>query len=256
MSTIGSHDTGPGQVPPSDDLRAGEYVLGVLDAGERRAAEERIGNDPGFARLVSDWEQRLSPWLAQVEPVQPSLHVWPRIRTRLGWPSLQGARPGLWNNAGFWRAATGLAIAAGVIAFVVGLRAPVAVMPAPPPAGQVAATGEAAARPVVVLARDNGSTGWLASIDAAHGKILMVPVPTALAAGGRANELWLIPPGEAPRSLGYVSNEKSHTVEVPAAIRSALAVGATLAITLEPEAGMPHAAPTGPIVAKGAIASI
>ena len=255
MSTVGSHDTGPGQVPPGDDLRAGEYVLGVLDAGERRATEERIGNDPGFARLVSDWEQRLSPWLAQAEPVQPSPHVWPRIRTKLGWPSLQGARPGLWNNAGFWRAATGLAIAAGVIAFVVGLRAPVAVMPAPPAAGQVAATGEAAARPVVVLARDNGSTGWLASIDAAHGKILMVPVHTALATG-RANELWLIPPGEAPRSLGYVSNEKSHTVEVPAAIRSALAVGATLAITLEPEAGMPHAAPTGPIVAKGAIASI
>lgn len=258
MSSVGSHDTGPGQLPPGDDLRAGEYVLGVLDAGERRAAEERMRTDPAFALLVSGWEQRLAPWLAQAEPVLPSPHVWPRIRTRLGWPSLQGARPGLWNNAGFWRAATGLAIAAGVIAFAVGLRTPTALTPAPTPApaGQVATIGEAAARPVVVLARDNGSTGWLASIDAAHGKILMVPVPAALAADGRANELWLIAPGQAPRSLGYVSNEKSHTVEVPAAIRGTLAVGATLAITLEPEAGMPHAAPTGPIVASGEIAGI
>jgi len=32
--------------------------------------------------------------------------------------------------------------------------------------------------------------------------------------------------------------------------------GATLAVTLEPKAGMPHAAPSGPIVAKGNIASI
>jgi len=53
-----------------------------------------------------------------------------------------------------------------------------------------------------------------------------------------------------------VSNEKAHTIEVPAELRHALASGSTLAITLEPEAGMPHAAPSGAIVAKGEIASI
>jgi len=43
---------------------------------------------------------------------------------------------------------------------------------------------------------------------------------------------------------------------VPEPLRRELAVGATLAITLEPSVGMPHAAPSGPVVAKGGIRQI
>ena len=244
------------QIPPSDELLAGEYVLGVLDADQRWQVQSRILAEPRFALLVDAWEARLEPWLMRFDAVEPSPHVWPRIRTGLGWSSVQGARGGVWNSVGFWRAATGLAMAAGVLAFVIGLRQSETVAPLQPVTGQVATSGEQAAKPVVVLARDNGTPGWLASIDAVHNKILMVPVPSALDVSGLVDELWIIPPGQAPYSLGFVSNEKSHTVEVPAAIRRALAVGATLAITLEPQAGMPHAAPSGPIVAKGNIAAI
>ena len=38
--------------------------------------------------------------------------------------------------------------------------------------------------------------------------------------------------------------------------RAALVAGSTLAVTLEPEAGVRHAAPTGPIIAKGGIVRI
>jgi anti-sigma-K factor RskA len=255
MSTPFDHDESAAG-PPDDTVLAGEYVLGVLGAQERRDLQARIVVDAGFAASVAEWEERLSPWLAQVEPVAPSPHVWPRIRTRLGWPSVQGARPSLWNNVGFWRAATGLAIAAGLAALAIGLRPQAPVALPPPMATQPPAGEEQAARPVVVLARDDGSAGWLATIDATHQKILMVPVPSPVDATGRANELWLIAPGEAPRSLGFVSSEKAHTIEVPAALRRALAKGSTLAITLEPQQGMPHAAPSGAIVAKGDIASI
>ena len=112
---------------------------------ERREVQARIVVDAGFAASVAEWEDRLSPWLAQVEPVAPSPHVWPRIRTRLGWPSVQGARPSLWNNVGFWRAATGLAIAAGLAVFAIGLRpqAPVAL---PPPGGDATAGRRGAGR--------------------------------------------------------------------------------------------------------------
>ena len=126
---------------------------------------------------------------------------------------------------------------------------PVAVVPPPVAVEQVA-------KPVTVLARDDGSTGWLASIDVDAGKVLMVPVPTPADASGMVNELWIIPAGAAPVSLGFVSNEKAHTITVPAALQQELAVGATLAITLEPQAGMPHAAPSGPVVAKGNIRTI
>jgi anti-sigma-K factor RskA len=81
----------------------------------------------------------------------------------------------------------------------------------------------------------------------------MVPVPSAPDSQGRVPELWLIPPGRAPRSLGLVSIDKAHTVEVPADLRAALAAGSVLAITLEPPGGSPHGAPTGPIIAKGSV---
>lgn len=255
-------DDGAGQVPPSDEVRAGEYVLGVLDAESRRGVQARIAREPGFARLVDTWQEHFSAWLLGVPAVTPGAHVWPRVRTQLGWASVEGARPGIWNSAAFWRGATLLATAASVAAIVVGLqsRGPVAppapvpqvvVQPAPAPVVE-----EAAAKPVTVLARDDGSTGWIATIDVATGKMLMVPVPSPADAEGRVNELWLIPDGQAPLSLGLVSNDKAHTVDMPAAIRQVLAVGGTLAVTLEPEQGMPHAAPTGPIVAKGGIQQI
>ena len=42
-----------GREPPSADLLAGEYVLGVLDAEQRREAAERIERDPGFCLLYT-----------------------------------------------------------------------------------------------------------------------------------------------------------------------------------------------------------
>lgn len=244
-------------VPPSDDLRAAEYVLGVLSADERRQAQARILADAEFAGLVQAWEERFAPWLLRAQPVAVSAHVWPRIRTELGWPAVEGARPGVWNSAAFWRATTALAVAASVAAIVIGLRAPAPQPPPLPVVVQPAPTSEeAAARPVTVLARDDGSTGWIASIDPSRGKVLMVPVPKPAEASGLVHELWIIPAGLNPISLGFVSNDKAHTIAVPAALRRSLAIGATLAITLEPQAGMPHAAPTGPIVAKGGIQQI
>ena len=75
-------------------------------------------------------------------------------------------------------------------------------------------------------------------------------------AAGRAPELWLIPAGGAPRSLGLVSIDRAHTVAVPDALRDALVNGSVLAITLEPATGAPQGIPTGPIIAKGDIANL
>lgn len=237
-------DAAGGQ-PPSDDLHAAEYALGLLDAQSRRAANARAAQDRRFAALIEAWEQRFAPWLDELAPVAPSSAVWNRIVLRIGRP--RAGATGVWNNVAFWRVATGLAAAAAIAIAFVGFqsRAPRA------PVGE-----EQAARPVTVLARDDGSTGWIASLDMTQGKVRMVPVPSARDPGGRVDELWIIPVGQKPISLGFVSNEKAHSIAFPQTLRSAFAVGATLAITLEPEAGMPHAAPSGPIVAKGTIQSI
>jgi anti-sigma-K factor RskA len=235
-------EAGPeGTEPPSDDLLAGEFVLGVLDAAQRRALQARIDSDREFALRVADWERRLAPWLDSIEPLQAPSQVWERVCADLGWRSGTPARVSFWESLRLWRAATVVSLLIAVAAIVwVGQRQP----PELP---------MSAANIVTPLAHDDGTPGWLASVDPAQGTVLLVPVPTAPDAQGRVPELWLIPAGKPPRSLGRVWIDKSDTVHVPADIRAALVSGSVLAVSLESASGIPHAAPTGPIVAKGAI---
>jgi anti-sigma-K factor RskA len=241
MSTPGAgQDDVGGQEPPSDDLFAAEYVLGVIDAGTRRAAQTRITSERGFADLVSAWQRRLAPLALEVRPVEVPGRVWTRIQERLGWSLERRVR--------LWQLTTGIAATAALALLAVDFVprwAPGVNRPAPSEAQLTKA--------VTTLSRDNGTPGWLATVDARHGTVLMVPVPSAPDTQGRAAELWLIPPGQAPRSLGAVSINRAHTVAVPAALRDDLTGRAVLAITLEPPAGIPHAAPSGPVIAKGAI---
>ncbi|WP_394003473.1 anti-sigma factor domain-containing protein [Luteimonas sp. WGS1318] len=249
-------DDDGGPEPPRADLLAGEYVLGVLDTAQRAEAEARRDREPAFARLVADWEWRLAPWLDAVPDADVPAHVWPRIRRELGWPAVGPARSGLWHSTGFWRATAALAAVVAIVAVLAGRvpvddtrTPPVAVTPPPAPP----AVETAPALPVTTLAHEDGSPAWLASIDAAQGRVLVVPVPGEADAQGRVAELWLIPEGGSPASLGLVSNDRSLSVDVPSGLRAALVAGATLAVSLEPPGGAPHGAPTGPIVASGTL---
>ncbi|MFD1296273.1 anti-sigma factor domain-containing protein [Lysobacter gummosus] len=137
----------------------------------------------------------------------------------------------LWNSVGFWRAAAAGAATAGATA-AGGSRAD--------PSGHAPGARRRQHR----LAGQGRS---------APVQVLMVPVPAPADAQGRIAELWLIPQGEAPHSLGLVSTQVAHSVPVPADLLAKLVTGATLAISLEPPSGVPHSAPTGPIVAKGGL---
>jgi anti-sigma-K factor RskA len=239
-------DQEPGGLePPDDDLIAGEFVLGVLEQAERQAVRARSQADPAFAARIASWERRLAPWLAEVSPAQVPEELWQRLCRGLGWTDRAPA-VSFWSSLALWRSIAALAVVA-----VIGLwfaRPPGPVAPSNAPT--------AAAKPVTTLAHDDGTPGWLASIDRTRGTVLMVPVPAAPDAQGRVPELWIIPAGKPPRSLGAVSVNSAGTVEVPADARAALsAPGSILAVTLEPATGIPHAAPSGPIVAKGAITS-
>jgi anti-sigma-K factor RskA len=245
-ATVDGFDDLGGQEPPADDLVAAEYVLGVLDTGPRMAAAARMATDRSFAILVSAWERRFAPLALEVPPVEVPSRVWTRIQERLGWSPADPATDfGARRKLYFWRLAAGAAATAALALLAVDL---VPRRPAPPVVSEAPQFTK-----VTTLARDDGTPGWLATVDVRRGTVLMVPVPSAPDAEGRAAELWLIPPGQAPRSLGAVSINRAHTVSVPAALRADLTGQTVLAITLEPPAGIPHAAPTGPIIAKGAI---
>ncbi|TXI45547.1 MAG: hypothetical protein E6Q50_15975 [Lysobacter sp.] len=257
-----------GDRPPSADILAGEYVLGVLDGDALREAEAKVQSDAGFARLVWDWQRRLAPWWDSTPAVAPPDHAWPGIRSRLGWAAAESERTtferpaandGLWQRTGVWRAATAFAMAAAIAAVFFGPDLRSRIDPpttTPPVAVEPPVEDPNATKPVTTLARDDGRTGWLASVDRAKGTLLMVPVPSKADEQGRVPELWLIPPGESPKSLGIVSIDRAHTVSVPEPLREALKQGAVLAITLEPQGGAPQGIATGPIIAKGDLVTL
>lgn len=248
------------QDPPEGDVLAGEYVLGVLDAGQRRDVEQRIGNEPAFAAEVARWETNFMALAEQVPPVPVPDYVWARIGSALGFgPPVRGAvvpeRTSFWNNVAVWRwlGVGGFATAAVcALALLNAVRAPVA----PPPQPPQVVVAPPAVLPVPMastLARDDGKPGFVATVDQTSGRLTITPLDPVVEAG-RVQELWLIPADGTPRSLGLVSAERAQSGLVPEEWLALLDARAILAITLEPPGGGPGGKPSGPVTAKGGIA--
>lgn len=72
-------------LPYDRELRAAEYVLGVLPVGEARLVEREMLQDALLAQAVARWEQRLAPLASAIAPVPPPPEIWARIEADL-WP--------------------------------------------------------------------------------------------------------------------------------------------------------------------------
>ena len=73
---------------------------------------------------------------------------------------------------------------------------------------------------------------------------------------GRTHELWIIPADGKPRSLGLISGDGPHRMAVDETMAPMFAEAAMLAVSVEPEGGSPGDAPTGPVIASGALAKV
>ncbi len=225
--------------PELADRLAADYAVGTMRGAARRRFESLLPAHAALRHATLDWNDRLMPLTAGLTPIAPSTQVWRRIAERIGISdegraasSAAGARPRL----AFWR---GLAAFASVaaIALAVLVVTPQAV---PPPIVVVlAATGAGAggAQPGSIVASISGD-----------GRALVArPLTPVSVRADRALELWAIPPGGAPRSLGVMPGAGG-TMALPAEV---LKGTDTLAVTLEPAGGAPHGAPTGPVLYAG-----
>lgn len=237
------------------DGLAAEYVLGTLEAAARREAEALSARDPAFAELVAEWQQRLASLADDIAPVTPPPGLLGRIENILDilGPGRAAAPPARQLRRGrlilaTWRWS---ALSAGAIAAALALYIAVGeLIPDAPQPQTVAVLNEAAAVPAMMV-----------TLDSTAGRLIVRPVAEAeatlarqLAAGERALELWLVPPGGgAPRSLGLLPAAGEVSIALSAQLQNDIQSAVALAVSVEPPGGSPSGAPTGPVIYQGVV---
>ncbi len=175
---------------------AGEYVLGTLDAAERRAAEARVNADPAFAAAVAAWQKRLQPLTDADTSAEPPPYLWPRIEVAIDAHASAGGETvvALRRSVRRWRLVAAVSAAAAAV-----LVAVVAVDRLQPPPQSAF---------VAVLTAPNGTTpAFIATVDLDSRDIRLVRV-AAPPPPDKSYELWSILPDRPPHSLGVVEKAK------------------------------------------------
>ena len=214
------------------DRLAAEYTLGTLRGRARRRFERLCVGSAAARSAVYRWEDHWSVLSRTVQPVEPSPQAWAAVRRRLfGDDAAAPAAPRVrrWRR---WQ----LAAAAGLVAvaLVVGL---IVRQPAPPPLQTLAVLGTDTTHPVWRLERRPPLTALTIEV-----------VGTVPEAAGKSYELWALPRGAAPVSLGVLPAAGSAERTLSERQRTALLAADKVAVSVEPFGGSPTGSPTGPIV--------
>jgi anti-sigma-K factor RskA len=222
--------------PKRADALAAEYVLGTLRGRARERFERLARTDRALADAVRNWEDRLLPLAEELPPVAPPARVWTAILARVrGAPP---ARASLWSSLGLWRALAVASLATVVALSVVVFR--------PTPALPEGAL-------VVVLAGTDAKPALVASAGRLGRTLSVKPVARVDVAADRALELWMLPDGGNPRSLGLISATGVARVALSVPADEALRNIPALAVSLEPSGGSPTGLPTGPVLYTGPV---
>lgn len=229
----------PMRNPELADRLAASHALGTLRGGARRRFEALARQSPALRATALIWQERLSAMTELQTEETPSPDVWKRIAIQLrreaqAAPAATTARP---RGFGFWRGAALAGGFAAVVAFTL--------------AGYTALQLREATeiRYVAMLEDDRSAPQILVTFDARNGTLTLRRLGDFREQRDRSLQLWALPPGAAPRSLGVV--EGGPVIKLTAGEGQVRQVPA-LAISLEPKGGAPAGGgPTGPVLFKG-----
>jgi len=242
----------PTPLSEQDDLLAAELVLGLLEGDALRAARVRAANDPAFAAAAADWEERLAPLTDEIAGVEPGAHVWDGVaRAVAAAPAADSVIVPMRRTLARWRAAAiGMSAIAASLALLVAYQAT-----RDGPADGPAIASTQAPIMLATLASPRTDTSLSIAYDPQHASMLVTPGRLEGAAG-HEHQLWIIPQGGQPVSLGMVRPGAPLRMAVPAALKPHFRNRSTLAISVEPTGGSPTGQPTGPVIAAGSLTTI
>jgi anti-sigma-K factor RskA len=207
---------------------AREYVLGTLHARARARFARVLSFSLVARRAVTAWERRLAPLAAAVRPVAPPDSAWAGIEAALGLRSAPRARA-----AGFWPA---LAAALAIVAVLFG--------------GLYFNQQANVERPTYVSVVTDAATGpvWLLQAFIEARALRASTINPRPAPPGSSYELWMLPDGGNPVSLGLLPENGSAQLALSAVQLGVLTRTMTLAVSVEPAGGSPTGLPTGPVI--------
>ncbi|MFP5325218.1 MAG: anti-sigma factor domain-containing protein [Gammaproteobacteria bacterium] len=243
------------------DRLAAAWALGTLRGGARRRFEALAREQAPVRAAALLWESRVAGMTELQRETSPPPAVWTRIdnlvraeRDRQVMQRAQTTAPtprGGWlRNLALWRTAAGAGALATVLALVT--------------AGQMRAELGAQVQDlqtrlqtapqveyVAVLNDDQAGPAMLVTFDPNNQRLTLQRVGGYQEASDKSLQLWALPPGSAPRSLGVLTRER--LLQLAAGEGDVQNVPA-LAVSLEPQGGVPsERGPTGPVLFKGAL---
>jgi len=240
-------------VTRADDIEclAGEYVLGTLSAASRAGVEARMANDAALRTAVEQWQEKLAPLHALVEPVEPSPQLWPRIESSVG-VQIDAAKASdsfrravqpdatpitsWWNSLRLWRGLAASSLAASALMGVAVFTKQVL----PPAPGYM----------VVLVGPQDKSPGWVVQAGNNSQQARLIPLGKMEVPGDKSLQFWTKGDDwKGPVSLGLVKPGQS--LEIPLDKLPPLQPNQLFEITLEPYNGSPLDRPTGPILFIG-----
>lgn len=258
--------------PELAERLAAAHAVGTLRGRARRRFEALARHDPRLRAMALIWQERMAAMTELQPPERPSPNVWKRIELELGRERASASAPssapnGSWLSRWLWPAAALAGGVAAVAAIVVSVQLASRLEDREGALAQAQAERATAAqqnaqlvsqmsampqiRYVAVLNDDRSAPAVLVTFDPRSSTLTLRRVGDFNEGAERSLQLWALPPGDAPRSLGVLG--EGGVVRLPAEEQAVRDVPA-LAISLEPKGGVPsQRGPTGPVLFKGAL---
>jgi anti-sigma-K factor RskA len=213
----------PQDHPEIVDLLAAEYVLGTLRGPARLRFEKWRARTPLVDERCRFWEDNLMQLAKGLRPIRPPAHVWQGIRARLnlsrGSPQRRTGRT--------WAIAASVLLVAGLSALL-----------------YWRSTEPGKLSEVATIATPTGAQLWEVDVYRSSGRLILHTGQLPAHPADRDFELWALPAGGKPVSLGVMPHSGTAQRTLTAVQQQALANSAQVAITVEQTGGSPTGQPT------------
>jgi anti-sigma-K factor RskA len=213
---------------------ADEYVVGTMSLRVRRRFERVLEASATARAAVRLAEDRFAALDRRLAPVPPSPATWDQVRARLGFADEPRQETPVAEPRWFERWRPAFAVMAAVVVLGLGWL--------------VLRETRVETRPVASLRVDGGVELWAVELDRDSTRLAVRASRAVQAAAGKSYELWALPEGAAPVSLGLLPVRGAVERSLAPAQRAALAGARQVAVSLEPAGGSPTGAPTGPVL--------